>query len=196
MADSLENPIISQLKSLKTASELMPILTDWGITDFSLSIHSLGMTYLTLLGNHLGYVGVAEVPTPKSGKYAHIGDDIRSDAVWYDRQTCVPILVAEFERYNGSTDQSKLEGKVKNLLIAQHRWGETVKYLVLAYWTKGLTSLPQHTNLQQIITRGFLTPAKELVIGTSTKQLLLLQFVMRENNNGLLYLSEIMMRGN
>ncbi|BAZ08864.1 hypothetical protein NIES4071_06700 [Calothrix sp. NIES-4071] len=191
-----DNSIIAQLQNLNTARELMPNLTDWGVKDFSCSIHSLGMTYLTLLGNHLGYVGVAEVPTPKNGQYAYIGDDIRSDSVWFNRETRLPTLIAEFERYSGVIDQSKLESKVKNLLLAHNRWDGKPEYLVLAYWTKGISSFPKYENLQQIISKGFKTPAQEPVEGTSRQKLLLLQFWMRENSDQKLYLSEIVVRGN
>lgn len=194
MPNSPDTSIVAQLQSLETARELMPILTDWGIKDFSCSIHSLGMTYLTLLGNHLGYVGVAEVPIERSGQYANIGNDVRSDSIWFNRDR-LPILIAEFERYSGDSDQSKLESKVKNLLLAHNRWDKKPEYLVLVYWTKGLPSFPNYETLREIINKGFKTSAQEFVEGTNRRKLLFLQFVMRENNH-LLSLSEIVVRGN
>lgn len=196
MANSLEN-IITELQNLTTAQELLPIWTNnWGFPDFGLSIHSLGTTFLALLGNSLGYVGVAEVPAFKQGNYAHIGDDVRSDAVWFDKISHSPFLIAEFERYTNKNEQCKLEDKAKNLLLAQHRWSETAEILLLAYWRKTTVSSPNHTNLLKIIKEGFETQAKERVRGTNKGQFLLLEFVMRENSKNLLYLSDIILREN
>jgi hypothetical protein len=197
MADYLQSKITTELQNLKTAQELLPIWTDnWGVEDFGLSIHSLGVTFLTLLGNHLGYVGVAEVPALPQGNYAHVGDNVRSDVVWFDKISHSPFLIAEFERYSKIDEQPKLQSKVKNLLLAQHRWYETSEILLLAYWTKKLISSPEKSSLQQIINRGFETQAKERVKGSMKGQLLLLEFVMEKNSNHLLYLSDIILRVN
>ncbi len=109
--------IVAQISNLETAQELLPIWTDWGIEDRGVLIHSLGVTYLTLLGNRLNYVSVTEVPAPCEGKYDRVGNEIRSDAVWFDRITQAPIAIAEFERYSGKEDNLKLENKVKNLYL-------------------------------------------------------------------------------
>lgn len=135
------------------------------------------------------------MPAPKQGRYAHVGDDVRSDSVWFDSTTRYPLLIAEFERYNGFVDKTKLEGKVNNLLLAQHRWNETAELLMLAYWTKGLVSLPEHAKLEQIIKRGFETQAKERVRGCIKGKLVFFHFVMRAHRDGLLKLSQIIQRG-
>jgi hypothetical protein len=96
----------------------------------------LGISYLTLLGDRLGYVSVTEVPAPCTGKYAYVGNDIRSDAVWFNRLTKEPSAITEFERYSGKEDNLKLENKAKNLLLAYHRWSVKAELLILAYWTK------------------------------------------------------------
>lgn len=196
MASPPEKTII-ELQNLTTAQELLPIWTqDWGVKDFSFSIHSLGMTFLALLGNYLGYVGIAEVPALQQGNYAYIGDDVRPDTVWFDKISHSPFLIAEFERYSNKNEQCKLEDKAKNLLLAQHRWNETAQILLLAYWRKTTVSPPKRADLLQIIETGFETQAKERVRGSSKGQFLLLEFVMRENSNNLLYLSDIILREN
>lgn len=163
------------------AQELVPLWTKgWGVKDRGVLIHSLGVTYLTLLGNRLNYVSVTEVPSPYEGKYACVGNEIRSDTVWFDPITQAPIAIAEFERYSGKEDNLKLENKVKNLLLAHYRWSVKAELLILAYWTKKLTS-PHGLQLQKIIDRGFVTPAGENVAGSRTSKLFLFQFVMREN---------------
>ncbi|MGD1917964.1 MAG: hypothetical protein ACFCAD_03205 [Pleurocapsa sp.] len=85
-------------------------------------------------------------------------NEIRSDAVWFDRITQAPIAITEFERYSGNEDNLILEDKVKNLLLAHHRWSVKAELLIMAYWIKKLTSPPQNSKLQQIIHQGFVTP--------------------------------------
>ena len=187
--------IVTQIGNLETAQELVPIWTkEWGVKDRGVLIHSLGVTYLTLLGNRLNYVSVTEVPAPCEGKYACVGNEIRADAVWFDPITQAPIAIAEFERYSGKEDNLKLENKVKNLLLAHHRWSVKAELLILAYWTKKLTSF-NSSKLQKIIHQGFVTPAGEDVAGSRTSKLFLFQFVMRENRD-LLYLADILTREN
>ena len=179
MVDS--GKIVAQIGNLETAQELVPIWTkEWGVKDRGVLIHSLGVTYLTLLGNRLNYVSVTEVPSPYQGKYACVGNEIRSDAVWFDRITQAPIAIAEFERYSGKEDNFKLENKVRNLLLAHHRWSVKAELLILAYWTKKLTS-SNSSKLHRIIHQGFVTPAGENITGSRTSKLFLFQFVMREN---------------
>ncbi len=190
-----KSKIVAQIGNLETAQELVPIWTkDWGVKDRGVLIHSLGVTYLTLLGNRLNYVSVTEVPAPCEGKYACVSNEIRSDAVWFDRITQAPIAIAEFERFSGKEDNLKLENKVKNLLLAHHRWSVKAELLILAYWTKKLTSL-HSLKLQKIIHQGFVTAAGENVAGSRTGKLFLFQFVMRENRD-LLYLADILTREN
>ncbi|MEL6929373.1 MAG: hypothetical protein AAFO95_12155 [Cyanobacteria bacterium J06600_6] len=193
MVDS--GKIVAQIVNLETAQELVPIWTkEWGVKDRGVLIHSLGVTYFTLLGNRLNYVSVTEVPAPCEGKYACVGNEIRSDAVWFNPITQAPIAIAEFERCSGKEDNLKLENKVKNLLLAHHRWSVKAELLILAYWTKKLTSL-NSSKLQQIIHQGFVTPAGENVAGSRASKLFLFQFVMREERD-LLYLADILTREN
>ena len=181
--------------NVDVAQQLLPIWTDWGIADVSCSIHSLGTSFITLLGNKLGYVSVSEFPVPRLGQYANTGDEIRCDSVWFERKRQTPILIAEFERYNGISDQRKLEGKVKNLLLAHQRWGKEPQWLVLAYWTQGLASLPTHTRFENIIQHGFETPERLRVPGTNKGRLLCLQFINEEHSQKYFRLTKIIQRG-
>ena len=183
--------IVAQISNLENIQKLLPIWTNWGVEDRGVLIHSLGVTYLTLLGNCLGYVSVTEVPAPCAGEYAYVGNEIRSDAVWFDSLTQAPIAISEFERYSGIEDNLKLENKVKNLLLAHHRWSAKAELLILAYWTKKLISCPQSSKLQKIIQQGFTTTAGEKVAGSKISKLFLFQFVMREDRD-LLYLADIL----
>lgn len=198
MVLQLEETLATKLQNLELAREILPLWTDWGIEDSGVLIHSLGVTFLTSIGQHLGYVSVSEVPVPQQGPFAHVGDDVRSDSIWFDRLNRSPVLIAEFERYSGSDEHKlKLESKVKNLLLAQHRCSPTSKptaILLLAYWTKGLASLPKHAELQSIVQRGFETRARQKVLGCNSR-LLFLQFVMQESESNLLHLTRIITRG-
>lgn len=173
--------IQSALQSMEQARSLMPILTDWGVQDSGVSIHSLGVTFLTLLGRQLGFIPTCEFPAPHQGDYALVGDDVRSDVIWFNPESRTPVLIGEFERYTSPDDQRKLQGKVENLLLAHHRWGTKASFLLLAYWTKSVVSLPDHPALKQQFQQGFQTSSRQRVTGTQQGQLLCVRFVLREN---------------
>lgn len=195
MAEPLVETLRGRLSGLGEVREIMPVLTDWGVQDSGVLVHSLGCSFWTLLGARMGFIATSEVPAPALGAYRFTGVDVRSDSVWFGRESREPRLLLEFERYGGLLDAGKLLGKVKNLLLAHHRWGETAELLVLAYWTNGLASLPRHAELARVLRQGFETPARERVYGSSKASLLFFQFVLREDQDGLLRLTEIIERG-
>ena len=182
-----------QLVTLDAASELLPIWTDWGVQDSQVWVHSLGVSLWTLRGQQLGQVAMCEAPVPLSIPYSEAG--VRLDSVWFDRGTHQPLLLAEFERYEGLQDMEKLAGKVRNLLIAHRRWGEAAAVMTLSYWTKGLASLPPHAEFQRIFREGFVTAARERVAGSAKGELIFFQFVMSEGPDNRLRLSKIIPRG-
>lgn len=190
---SLELP--EEVYSIDSAQELLPLWTDWGTADVSCSIHSLGISFFTLLGQKLGYVSVSEFPVPREGEYSITGDDVRCDSVWFDRHTRCPSVIVEFERYTSTSDQKKLEGKVANLLLAHHRMQDVPRWLILAYWTEGLASLPKHSRFHQIIRQGFDTPERRRVAGTQEGRLLCLQFINEADSQKSLRLTKILHRG-
>jgi len=193
VAEHFEATFTATLQDLSVARELLPLWTDWGVQDSGLTIHSLGVSCLALLGQRLGHVAVSELPAPNFGPYGYVGEDVRLDAVWFDRERRAPMLLAEFERYSGVEHQVKLEGKVQSLVLAQHRFGGTADLLVLAYWTPGLVSTPDHGSLRRIVSQGFTTPAKQRVYGCSGR-LRLFQFVVQKGPDGLLRLAKIISR--
>ena len=189
------NKIEDVIQDLEIARQLLPIWTDWGVLDEGVSIHSLGVSYLTHLGQYLGYASIAEFPVSRQGDYANIGHDVRPDSIWFDRQTQQPFLIAEFERYGGIDDQAKLESKVANLLLAHHCLGETAQFLVLAYWTQGLASLPDHARFYQILQHGFETSTRQRVKGTQSANLLCIQFLHQKQSDQMYRLAKIIQRG-
>ncbi len=171
----------------------LPIWTLWGVRDTGHLIHSLGCTYLTTAGRDLGYVAVSEVPAPREGPLAQIEEDVRSDSVWFDRTTKRVSLVAEFERYAGK--QKDLSPKLETLLLAQQRWGCRDATLLLAYWSIGLVSLPDHEKLRSIVREGFHATGGVRVPGNPGARLFFYQFVVRPGQDGLLRLENIIQRG-
>ena len=171
--------------------------TDWGVYDAGHLVHSLGCTFLTAVGRDIGFASVAEVPAPRQGHFANIKEnikeDVRSDSVWFDRVTRRVVLVAEFERYAGK--QKDLSPKAETLLLAQHRWGCEEAKLLLAYWTVGLVTVPDHASLRAIVHGGFSATGGVHVPGNPLAQVVFYQFVVRAAQDGLLRLQSIIRRG-
>ena len=195
MTDSLAARIREECRELAVANRHMSLWTSPGVSDFSCAVHSTGMSYWNSMGTAFGYSAVGEMPAPQVGRYALAGDDVRSDSVWFEAGTHSPVVVVEFERYTRPTDQGKLVGKADNLLLAHHRWNNEPHVLVLAYWTKGLASLPDHAQLRDRIKNGFVTTARERVGGVVGCEILFLQTVLMSDEQGRWRLTQIVERG-
>ncbi len=179
--------------TIEAAASHLPMWTEWGVRDVGHLVHSLGCTFLTAAGRDLGFASVSEVPAPREGPLAHVEEDVRSDSVWFDRATRRVALVAEFERYAGK--QKDLSPKVETLLLAQQRWGFEDATLLLAYWSVGLVSVPDHDNLRSIVRGGFSAMGGVRVPGNQRAKLIFYQFVVRAGQDGLLRLENIIRRG-
>ncbi len=123
--------IRQEASDLSIARTRLSLWLDRGVADISCSLHSVGTSYWSLLGTVWGFDAVTEMPAPNDGPYAFVGDDVRSDSVWFAAQQPKPDVLVEFERYGGPADEGKLAGKVDNLLLAHHRWGKQPQTLVL-----------------------------------------------------------------
>jgi hypothetical protein len=193
-ADSVANVSDTQNRlTIEAAASHLPMWTEWGVRDVGQLVHSLGCTFLTAVGRDLGFASVSEVPAPHEGPLAHVEEDVRSDSVWFERSTRRVALVAEFERYAGK--QKDLSPKVETLLLAQQRWACERATLLLAYWSVGLVSLPDHDGLRNIVRGGFTAIGGVHVPGNPRAQLLFYQFVVRAGQDGLLRLESILRRG-
>lgn len=193
--NSLQEKVLKTIENSEFVKHAFPMMSDWGIKDDDTLIHSLGCSYWMELGHHLGFSGVVEVPAPLT--YAITSNhDVRSDAVWFDKQTQKPNLVVEFERYSGTnSDQKKLIDKVKNLLLAHRRWQLQPEFVVLAYWTNGLKTLPDNKGLKAIFEQGFKLANGEFVEGCDIRQLLVLNFVFQSDKQGTHRLVDVIKRG-
>jgi hypothetical protein len=195
MGDSLIDRIRQESREMSVAGRHMSLWTSEGVEDYSCAIHSTGMSYWNAMGTAFGFDAIGEMPAPQSGRYAFAGDDVRSDSVWFDQVAHSPSVVVEFERYTRLTDEAKLIGKVDNLLVAHHRWNQRPRILVLAYWTKGLASLPDHALLRARVRNGFVTNAKEIVEGAANCEVLFFQAVLQQSDGGKWRLAQIIERG-
>jgi hypothetical protein len=180
---------------LTIARAHLSLWVEKGLSDFSCALHSTGMSYWNVMGTVLGYDAIGELPAPQDGPYAFVGDDVRSDSVWFDATSHQPHVLIEFERYTRKTDETKLIGKVDNLLLAHHRWGQQPDVLILSYWTKGLASLPDHAMLRRRVQHGFVTSAKEQVDGSGYCQVFFFQTVLQQTAEGRWRLSQVIERG-
>ena len=136
----------AELRTLEVARTHFPVWTDWGVEDQSVAVHSLGLSYLTTVGQRAGFACCCEYPVA--------GHSIRADSVWWDKQTRAPVALFEFERVKGG---SELEDKVKNLLRAYHSLDAAPSLLCLVFWTTNFYPLGDQgvRGLWQILERGF-----------------------------------------
>lgn len=195
VAPSAVEAIRKETSELLVARRHLGLWTDRGIADTSCALHSMGMTYWSLMGTMLGFDAIAEMPAPVEGAYGFVGDDVRSDSAWFSPEATHPSVIVEFERYSGQLDEGKLSGKVNSLLLAHHRWLTVPKTLILAYWTKGLAALPDHDALRRRAKQGFETSAKERVTGASDVTVLFFQFVLQSANDTRWRLTQVIERG-
>jgi hypothetical protein len=195
MTDALALLIRKELRTLAVARRYLPSWFSAGWPDESCNLHSVGVSFWTSFGQHSGFEAISEMPAPPLGPFAFAGSDVRSDSAWSQPGSWKPRLLVEFERYAGEVDATKLRGKMHNLVLAQHRWGSTAELLILAYWTRGLASLPEHESLRWIARHGFETRERQRVDGITSGDVLFVQFVHEQLANGHWRLQQAIERG-
>lgn len=130
--------------------EAFPVMRKHGLRDEDVFVHSVGCSVWNTLGHELGYTAVVEGPAPVAS-----GNDIRSDSVWFEKLSHIPLVLIEFERYDGTNSgRTKLVAKLTNLMEAAMRWGNQPKLLVLSAWSPGLVSAPDFTYLENLFISG------------------------------------------
>ena len=111
------NEVIDQIKDKLTGdfiSDYFPMATTHGIPDRQVLLHSMGCSIWNKLGHELGFSAMVECPAPSG-----CGNEIRSDSAWFPLQCSTPVVLVEFERYDGSDgDKQKLDEKLSNLMEA------------------------------------------------------------------------------
>jgi len=179
--------VIAALEEGRFLHTHYPILTEWGVGDGDVFIHSLGCSAWTLLGQNLGYMAIAECPIP-----AAVGSDIRSDAVWMSLQSRKPEVIIEFERYDGGArGKAKLDEKTNNLMEAAMRWQHTPRLLILTTCSSGLVSAPDTAALQAKLRKGFRNSSGAHIPGIAQSTLLFCRFIFEQGRDQLLRLHKI-----
>jgi hypothetical protein len=181
MIQELKNKIIKEFNTLSFISEAFPMLTDWGVEDFSLTIHSMGCNYLSALGRSLDFWAMSEYPVRllKNGS-----GSIRPDAVWWKKPDRDIILLGEFERFDPSC-KNKIVKKAKNLIKAHYEVGETPRLLVLMVWTMAGNDLSFLKSVQKLANDGFRTSHGKLIQGIGSSSMFMVPAAVFGVSNGM-----------
>ncbi len=185
---AIQHSIREELQTLKFARDTFPMLTDWGVEDFSVTIHSLGCNYLSALGRDLGFWSMSEYPV----KLAQNGSSIRPDVVWWSRPDKHISLLGEFERF-GQGQQQKLLVKAKNLLLAHYEVGEKARVLILLAWAMAGTDLNVLREITALGHNGFRADDGKIVPGLSSDCSLIAAAAIFSNSNGKFRLQGVQM---
>jgi hypothetical protein len=162
------------------------MLTQWGVRDEDVLVHSLGCSAWNALGQDLGFMAVTECPAPMTH-----GADIRSDSTWFGHQEQKPTALIEFERFDGTArGQQKLDDKICNILEASMRWGNSPSVLILSAWSKGVVSSPDIEMLQVRWRDGFKSSVGAQVAPLKNTTVLFSRFIFEAVNNGCLLLKQ------
>jgi len=181
MIQGLKKKIIEEFNSLSFIAEAFPMLTDWGVEDFSLTIHSLGCNYLSALGRSLDFWAMSEYPVRLLTN--GLGS-IRPDAVWWKKPDRDIILLGEFERFDPS-NKNKIVEKARNLIQAHHEVGDRPRILVLMVWTMAGTDLSFLKSVQKIANEGFRTNNGKLIPGIGSSSSFMVPAAVFSVSNGL-----------
>jgi len=165
--------LLEEFRSMAVARQHYPIWTDWGVKPTSTSIHSLGLSYLTRLGQEMGYVACQEFPVTNS---------IRADCVWWDKENRQPLAFFEFERFKNGAE---LEEKTKNLLQAHQYHRQSPQFLGLMIWTENFYPIKDHylTNLWNIARSGFQTHDGQQIAGLTQPHFHIFEFQHTEEKS-------------
>jgi hypothetical protein len=186
LVNDLGMRIISTMSSLDFIARTYPMLTNWGVRDEDVLVHSLGCSAWNTLGQELGFMAVSECPAP-----ATYGADIRSDSTWFSLDHRRPTVLIEFERFeSGVKGQQKLNDKIRNLLESAVRWGNRPSILILSIWSKGIISAPDKQALVDLGKNGFKSVAGIHVMPTTNTTLIFNRFFFETTNTGELLLTQ------
>ena len=143
----------TELKVGKIRKDHFPMMTNFGVRDYSETVHSLGLNYITAIGRELNSIAaISEYPVYPYDKAASINkgtnvaednapylcstNAVRPDSIWFSKHSNKPILICEFERYEKNRKKdNKLKEKIQNLLIAYHQLGGDIPVILFVYWS-------------------------------------------------------------
>ncbi len=137
--EKIKDWIIQEFNSGQIRDMWFPMLSVSGLKDYSETIHSTGLNYITQIGRQLeGYTAISECPVyPDNHNFDHsVTREVRPDSIWYKKDGLKPVLVSEFERFDNSRAKNdKLREKIENLLIAYHQLGGELPIILFVYWS-------------------------------------------------------------
>jgi hypothetical protein len=177
-----------ELRELTFARDMFPMLTSWGVEDFSVTIHSLGCSYLSALGRHLEHWAMADYPV----KLLHNGNSraVRPDVVWWSRSDESVALIGEFERFQAG-QEPKLAGKARNLLETYHALDRKPAAVLLLAWTVVGTDLGRLGSVRAVGYEGFRSREGKPVPGVEDPTEFILATAIFGQTNGAWRLQEV-----
>lgn len=149
-----------------------PMLTEWGVRDEGMQIHSLGCNYLAALGRECGHWAINEYSL-----FTEAGRAIRPDAIWWARPSGRPVFLAEFERYVPGQER-KLADKAANLLESHHTLGRTADALLLLCWVMSGTDLSKARCSGNVMVDGLRAANGEWLAPVDAATRFMLRFVI------------------
>ena len=162
------------------------MLTEWGVRDEDVLVHSLGCSAWNMLGQDLGFIALTECPAPMTH-----GADIRADSTWFDREQRKPKVLIEFERFDGTArGQQKLDEKIRNLLEASMRWNNSPTVLILSAWNKGIVTAPDTEKLLSRCRDGFKSSVGVQLPPLRSATVLFSRFIFEIEKSGCLLLKQ------
>jgi len=132
-------------------NEMFPMMTKFGVRDYSETVHSLCLNYITAIGRGINEISaISECPVyPYKDKedysdyvaerletYGDKINEVRPDSIWFSKKDNSPVLICEFERYEKNIRKDlKVKEKIENLLLAYHQLGGCVPIILFVYWS-------------------------------------------------------------
>jgi len=164
--------IREEMETGEIRKKFFPMITNFGVRDYSETVHTMGLNYLTAIGRTISNTtAISECPVYPYEKQAYTAErvsersreyrnqkepTVRPDSIWYSTNDNQPLLLCEFERYDNSRlKNKKLEEKIQNLLIAYHQLGGNVPLLLFVYWTYPKVTPGDISNYIRIFDEGF-----------------------------------------
>lgn len=170
-----KNKILSfikeEFKNGSIRNDMFPMMSKFGVRDYSETVHSLGLNYITAIGRYIdGIAAISECPVyPHKGNrdcsdYVAEGleaygvkiNEVRPDSIWFSKEDNKPILICEFERYEKNKRKDlKIKEKIENLLIAYHQLGGNVPVILFVYWSYATENPGEIDEYISILDNGF-----------------------------------------
>lgn len=170
--EQIKERIIHEFKSGQIRNSFFPMLSVFGLRDYSETVHSTGLNYLTEIGRQLdGCTALSECPVyPMNERFNHsMTREVRPDSIWYNKENMKPILVSEFERFdNSKAKNDKLKEKIENLLIAYHQLGGDLPIILFVYWSYSGIIPKDIEKYISILDEGFRLPNGTHISGINT----------------------------